>query len=131
VGWGNKEYGNVEIDEDELNIKDFFLEEGVKFMNTQNSKLKPEDVTPNRLIRIFRFDISDRLEDTGETSFLYNKYAPVGFECNTFNIFPGAEHLVTEFNDIAVLLECYKGMDLRNGTDFEGKAKIVFKARGL
>jgi hypothetical protein len=131
VGWGKKEYGSVLISGVKQDVKSFFEQVGVKYKQDKNAKLKSLDITPSRLIRIFRFDIIDKLEEDNCVSFLYNKYCDKDLRCNKYTIFPGAEHLIEERGDKECLMNAYENMDLFLKTNFVEKAKRVFLARNI
>jgi len=74
VGYGNKTYGVVKVDGKEINVKEFCLSNNIDIKAEQFTKLKPQTVTPRRLIRFYRFTIVDFLKEHKEVqSYLYKK----------------------------------------------------------
>jgi len=131
IGVGNKNYGTIKINKTEHRITDLFEKYKIKYKNVQNAKLSEDDLTPRRIVRIFRYQIKDYLEKKNVVSYLWRKYCH--FENRNdykFYIFPGAEHMCNGL--IAnVLLETYKELDRRQNTKFTERLERIFLAKGV
>jgi hypothetical protein len=130
VGWSGDNLGIVTLEGEDVLIKELFDELGFKYSNPQGAKLSESDVTPSRLVRLFRFHIHDFIRRSKEESFLYKKYC-YDDEISPTVIFPGAEHMIKSKEDCRVLLETYMNMDASLGSRFTERCRRVFKARGI
>lgn len=131
VGWGNGKYGDVfDKDGEKHSIEDVFKSHGYKLAAKPNDSLKPDEMTAQRLMRIFRFHIKRFIEKTGSRSYLFRKYCK-NPECSGILIFPAAEHLVEEQKEAKELLETYEVLDAAKGTNFADRIKRIYQARGL
>lgn len=131
VGWGRRTYGDVNISGTKKDLTDIFDEAGVLYSNEAGTNLKPDDLTPKRLVRVFRFQIQKYIIKRQSKSFLLKKY---GYNnTSEFNpyIFPGCEHLITNKKHAIVLLECYASLDKIQGTHFVDRVKTVFRTRNV
>jgi hypothetical protein len=132
VGWGNKTYGSVKIEGSEYDIKSVFDRFGFKHTLSESEKLEEDDVTPSRLVRVFRFHIKKFMSSANKTSYLYNKYLiDKSQPGNKFEIFPFSESLVKTSNEIKMLRAAYTEMDRRLGTGFLSRCDRVLVARGV
>jgi len=107
-GYGNKQFREYKYKGEIRSIDKLFRDVGVKTSEGINSKLDTGDLTPRRLLRIFRFQIKKYLEMNNVASYLFIKYGNNEFRTTTF---PGAEFLVEENNEVENLIECYKKLD--------------------
>jgi len=132
VGWGNRNYGSVKVDGVEHEVVSTFDRLGFRHSLSQSEKLLEDDVTPSRLVRVFRFHIKKFLTATGKTSYLYNKYiidkTQIG---NKSEIFPFAESSVRTMADVKLLRQAYIEMDKKLGTSFLIRCDRVLVARGI
>jgi hypothetical protein len=128
-GFGRGEYGKVQIENVEKEITKIFDENNVIYNNRPGLKLEDTEVTPKRLLRIFRYQISTYfLENPEIESFLFRKYATSG---SSYYIFPGSEYLVDNKEHASELLETYHNMDARLNTHFVEKIKSILDAREI
>jgi len=126
-GFGNKEYGQVTINDVVRKVTDIFDENNVIYNNSPGLQLEADVMTPKRLVRVFRFQISEYLKLNPQIeSFLFRKYASQG---ESWYIFPGSEYLVEELEHVDNLLETYENMDERLGTNFLQKIKNILISR--
>jgi len=130
VGFGNKSFGKVIYKSHELDVKTIFDKCHVSYKNTLNSKLQPGDLTPRRLIRLFRYQIQSYIQKTGKQSYLSKKYYR-GDEKNSYIIFPGAESVITNESDAKELILAYTELDKRLNTAICERIKRVFTARSV
>jgi len=135
VGYGNKTYGSVIVDGKIIEIKDFFKKNNIKSDLNINSKLKPADLTPRRLIRFYRYTIADYLrENVAAQSYLFKKYCLAKSDTNRIYIYPGFEHVaepVRDDNNVKELLQTYKYLDSRLNTHIAERIVRVLVARGF
>lgn len=131
VGWGRKNYGDVNISGTKRDLTEIFDETGVLYSNEAGTNLKPNDLTPKRLVRVFRFQIQKYIDKRGSKSFLLRKYGHNNTaEFNKY-IFPGSEHLITNKRHAVALLDCYTSLDKIQGTHFVDRVKTVFRTRNV
>jgi hypothetical protein len=131
IGFGSKNYNFIKIDGKEANMIDLFKKYDIKYQQIQNAKLEADDLTPRRLIRLFRFHIKKFIEKTGKTSYMWNKYCSnKDFKFKTIT-FPGAEHLVVNQDEINHLLSVADNIGEINNFKLKNKFLRVFIARGL
>jgi len=135
IGYGNKSFGKVKYNNEEIDINDFFRKNKIRSDLTINSKLKPNDLTPRRLIRFFRYSIKDYLEqETNCQSYLFKKYCINKDELGRTTIYPGFEHLadpIINTNNVKKLIETYDYLDTRLGTHIKERIIRVLIARGF
>jgi hypothetical protein len=133
VGFSSVNFGKVFLDGDAIEIEDFFEEHGVIVRSGQGAKLKQDDLTPKRIIRVFRYHIREYLnKEKDVTSFLVRKYLinhNTGYDKN--NMFIGCEHLITADKDIEALLYAYNNLDENTESGFVASITNVLTARGL
>jgi len=131
VGTGNKNYGSVKFNNKEHTLQSIFEKLGIKYKNLQDSKLKEDELTPRRLVRVFRYQVKDFIEKRGKSSYLWRKYCTnADREKYKYEVYPGAEHCCdTEIG--LVLYETYKNLDEKIGTKFTERIKRIFQARDL
>jgi hypothetical protein len=132
VGWGNHNYGTMKLKGDIVDLKELFNEHEVLHSLPESSKLKPDDITPARIVRIFRFHVASYFKKTKKTSFIYKKYVlNKNVEGSRWNIFPGSESLLTAPEDLNMLYSAYKEMDKRLNAKFVNRMQRVLLARGI
>lgn len=131
IGWGKGNYGDVTIDGEKKSLTDVFDETGVYYDNDAGAQLDPYDLTPKRLVRIFRFQIQKWLERKQMQSFLLKKYgAGVSTDYNSV-IFPGAEHYIVSRSHANALLKCYGELDRQQNSHFVDRIRVVFNSRRI
>jgi len=135
VGYGNKTYGEVIVDDKKVNIYDFFKKNGIKSDLTINSKLTTKDLTPRRIIRFFRYTIDDYIKNNNDIqSYLFKKYClNKNGETRAFT-YPGFEHIAEPTKDtirVKELLKTYEFLDSRLNTKISERIKRVLIARGF
>jgi hypothetical protein len=129
IGFGNKKFGKVSIKGVIHDTEKIMLENGVKTRSKINEILEPSDLTPRRLCRFFRYQISDYIQDRTAVSYLYRKYRgeiaiPIAF------CFAGSEHLVPKEHALG-LLSVYKNVDKALATTFTERIIRVLIVRGV
>jgi len=130
VGFGGKNYGSVLYKNNELDVKSVFSKCHVNMISELNKKLADGELTPRRLIRLFRFQIAKFLKETGKKSYLARKYYQ-GDEKYVDQIFPGAESIITDGVYANALIRTYEVLDSRLGTHIAERIKRVFSARSV
>ena len=111
IGFGGRDFQEYMFDGDKKQFTGLFDQCGVLYNNGQQTKLKEDDITPRRLIRIFREQIHKLLCDrTDLSSYLFRKYTTQKPEMRVY-IFPGAENFVEKQDQVDELLEAYKNLD--------------------
>jgi len=135
IGFGNKTFGHVKFADKIINIDEFFISNNISTKFILGSKLKPNELTPRRLIRFFRYSINDFIKRNLKVqSYLYKKYCAEKNEVNRLFIYPGFENIADPKEDIKkipVLLKTYKYLDDRKGTNISEKIRRVLMARGF
>jgi len=130
IGSGNGNFGLVVIGKDVLEITKIFDKYKVKYKNSLNARLEPDDLTPRRLVRFFRYHISNTIKTKGRSSYLWLKYANRKND-NWHYIYPGAEHRVKDSNKYQEILDTYQNLDKIHGTTFVKRIIRVGIARGI
>jgi hypothetical protein len=128
VGFGGKSYGHVNYKGSDLDVKSVFNKCHVNLVSELNKKLKDGELTPRRLIRLFRFQIQKFIKTSGKKSYLARKYYD-GDEQYEEYIYPGAESIITNPEHAKALLSAYEILDKRLGTHISERIKRVFSAR--
>jgi len=135
IGYGNKKYGSIKINEKIVEIGQFFISNNINTKSELGSKLQPGTITPRRLIRIYRYTIQDYLiTNPLIQSYLYKKYCYDKVEENRCCIYPGFENIAVPGVDdkkVTVLLKVYKVVDEKKKTNISEKIKRVLTARGF
>jgi len=127
IGFGNKSYGTVKFEGKIFDVKDIFSRNSIIVNAIKDSSLRPDDLTPRRLLRLFRYQIRDYIKVKGVIPYLYRKYLykkdiPIEY------CFPCAEHIIPlEFKNN--FLDLYHNVDMINETDINHKVSRVFNAR--
>jgi hypothetical protein len=129
VGMGNKRYGSVVVGGKLVDIEELYKKCGVKVKLDLGAKLEPGDLTGRRLQRFFRKQISEYIKRTGATSYLWRKYSD---HDNNYKhiVFPGAEHLVEDPEEVMYLMKTYVQLDARLNTRISERIERVLNARG-
>jgi hypothetical protein len=131
VGFGNKVFGEYEQNGETVDVLKVFKKYGVHTEFTLGSKIAPDDLTPRRLQRFFRLQISKYLEKNNEVfPYLWKKYSTLNLKYKHI-CFPGAESLVVKEDEAMYILETYKTLDERLGTDVSSRIRRVLAARGI
>ena len=136
IGIGGKSSG--EFRDSKGKVRDLlkFLEEcGVNCTLNQNMKLRPGELTPRRLIRVFRFHTQHVLQERKDIqSYLNTKWSKGDSESRTL-IFPGCEHMCQSQDHANMILECYAEQDERlanagKQSGILGRIKRILIAQG-
>lgn len=128
IGIGNKNYGKFIYKNKEHEILDIFKDSNILYNIGMNMKLNDDDITPRRLIRLFRHQIHNYIKENKTYSYLWRKYCKVeGYETK---IFPGAEHMCKK-EDVKILIETYENLDRKLNINICDRIKRVLIARNL
>lgn len=130
VGYGNRKYGSVLVAGNLVEIEGLYKQCNVRVKLELGAVLEPGDLTPRRLQRFFRKQVSDYIKKTGTASYLWRKYSDHSEKYKPF-VFPGAEHLVDDEDQVNYLLATYKQLDSRLGTHISERIERVLAARGF
>uniref|UniRef100_A0A7S2ACU4 Uncharacterized protein n=1 Tax=Stereomyxa ramosa TaxID=1078864 RepID=A0A7S2ACU4_9EUKA len=134
IGLGNKTYGIVKCNGEEIDIKSYFDKTGIKYSSTLGTKLESGDLTPRRIMRFYRYIIYDYLtKNRNVKSYLYRKYCPILDEKLSFCIFPGFEHMVSPGitdDEVILLIKTYKNLDTRINKNITTRIHRALMAQG-
>lgn len=130
VGFGNKIFGEYEYKGEKVDVKKVYALYNVK--SDLDSKIQPSDLTPRRIQRFFRKQISDYIKDNEKVlPYLWKKYSTLDKRYRHIT-FPGAESLIITDKDEAVyLIQTYEELDRRMETEITERIKRVFMAKGI
>jgi len=135
IGWGQKNYNKCSFKETEIDIKEFFNSHKITYNSSLNDKLHPNELTPRRLIRFFRYHIQKYLiENKTAQSYIFKKYCNNHHEKFRIAIFPGFEHIASpekHEEEIHVLLHTYMTLDIKQNTKISDRIYRVLLARGF
>jgi len=135
VGYGNKTFGTVIVDNNIIDIQKYFKLKGIKIDTEFGSKLVPKDVTPRRLIRFYRFAIDEYVKSNlNVNTYLFKKYCLNKNEKTRKFIYPGFEHIADpkiDLDKIKDLLDTYSFLDSRLNTKIKDRIVRVLIARGF
>jgi len=131
VGFGNGNYGNATLDDEIFSIADFISEQGGYVDNDEGTNFDEDDITPKRVIRVFRWQIHDWIKNHDVESFLVRKYAGRSLRKYKHFIFPMAEHLVSTIEEGQILRSVYVKVDNMTGSHFVNRIDRVYAVRGL
>jgi hypothetical protein len=131
IGSGGRQFGQVRHKGDVVEIIDIFNKLNIKYKNSLSEKLAEDDLTPRRLVRLFRFQIKSFIEKTNRPSYLWLKYANKSEKNSYTYCFPGAEHLITDLKEAEFLIETYANVDKVIETKFVERINRTFIARGI
>jgi hypothetical protein len=111
VGFGGNSYNQYIFKGETKELTTLFRNANIKYNNVIQSKLATTDLTPRRLLRIFRNQIKKYLElKTNQSSYLFNKYGENNPIYRTI-CFSGAEYMVENQNEADYLLNVYAKLD--------------------
>ncbi|KAF9285847.1 hypothetical protein BGZ74_001410 [Mortierella antarctica] len=130
IGYGNKSYGEFSLKGEKVDVRSIYKEYGVKDDLAQNGKLNPGELTPRRLQRFYRHQIHNYLENSEIEPHLWKKYSTHDTKYRSIT-FPGAESLIDNEQEAEYLLDTYKCMDERLGTNIHERIKRVLVARKI
>jgi len=131
VGFGNKSFGEFKLNEESVDVLTVYKEFNVKSDLQQGAKLLPGDLTPRRLQRFFRFQISQYIEENENVyPYLWKKYSKLNLEFRKVT-FPGAESMVETHEEAQYLIDTYEELDTRLGTNICERIRRVLLARGI
>jgi len=132
IGAGGKNLGFVyDKDKTAIDLKQLYTGLKVKYGLAQNSKLEEDDLTPRRLVRLFRYQIRNFIIKTQRCSYLWVKYADKSNQKYMGICFPGSEHLINTKEEASFLYNTYNILDKQLGTRFELRLQRVFIARNI
>lgn len=130
VGYGNQRYGQFRLGEDILSIQNIMNKYQVKYNNPRNSLLKEDELTPQRLLRFYRFHIQKYILKTKSESYLWRKYSDHNREMRHI-CFRGAEYLNNMSpGEAQYYLDSVINLDLALGTRIQDRVLRVYQARG-
>jgi hypothetical protein len=131
VGYGNKVFGEYESRGEKIDVKKVYQLYNVKSDLNLNSKIQPGDLTPRRLQRFFRKQISDYiLGNKNIMPYLWKKYSTMDSKYRHL-VFPGAENLVKTEDEANYLLQTYMELDSRIDSTISERIRRILMARGL
>jgi hypothetical protein len=130
VGFGNKIFGEYEYKGEKVDVKKVYALYNVK--SDLDSKIQPSDLTPRRIQRFFRKQISDYIKDNEKVlPYLWKKYSTLDKRYRHIT-FPGAESLIiTDKDEAFYLIQTYEELDRRMETEITERIKRVFMAKGI
>jgi len=129
VGFGNKRYGSVMIDNKPLGIEKILRECGVLLRNEPGMLLKDDDLTPQRICRFFRENTRRYLQASKYPTYLYRKYSSRNPIFNEI-CFRGAEYLDDLTDDQRdYLMKTTLNMDNKIHTNVAERLQRVFEAK--
>jgi hypothetical protein len=128
VGWARGVYGNVELETGVKEVVEVFDRLGVSYDNSAGAVLELNELTPKRLVRFFRHEISAFIKKERTPSFLSRKYSRRADREFDHFIFPCAEYMELDEGASAALLSAYQKMDARLKTGFAERAERVICA---
>jgi len=130
VGFGNKRYGQYRSGDTIVNIPNVFRTYQISFSNDQHALLKEDDITPQRLCRVFRHKIRNFLLNNKQASYLWRKYSDRDENFRAV-VFRGSEYLEDlKPQEADYLLSAVRNMDLKMQTTVADRIIRVFDARG-
>ena len=126
IGMGGKSTGEYFQNGKRCSVVVLMDKLGVNYKAAQNSKLGPGELTPKRLARYFRQEISDQILNKAiPPSFLHQKYNPTS---DPAYCFPGAEYLVTK-DQAPGIVDAYAKLDKERGTNFSTRVSRIIEVR--
>jgi len=130
IGYGQKNFGVVKIEDKYLEIHDIYNKYGVSLNNLPGSTLAEDELTPNRLMRFFRHYIRDWIKENKVGSYMWRKYSTR--DPTMMHIcFRGAEYLDDLTKEEAdYLIQTTINMDKVLGTNMIDRVLRSFDARG-
>jgi len=135
VGMGNKKYGSVSNKDGLIDIKKYFDDNDIIYTAQLGTQLKPEQLTPRRLIRFFRFHIQEFITKKDIATYLWRKYCPIKNDETRILVFPGSEYMIDYTEEGKkrgiILYQTYINLDLRLGTNIVERIKRIMLARGF
>jgi hypothetical protein len=132
VGAGKNSYGSIKHGGKEIELTEIFSRNNISYKNSEQSKLEDDELTPRRLVRLFRYQIQDFIKRTNKSSYLFRKYDLIKDSSMIHIVFPGAEHLVENEKEYKYLFEVYRNLDNNfEIKSFENRFNRVMIARGI
>jgi hypothetical protein len=128
VGWARGVYGCVELDSGVEEVTDVFDRLGVRYDNEPGVSLELAELTPKRIVRFFRHEISAFIKKERIPSFLSRKYSRRADREFDHFIFPCAEYMDLDEGASTALIFAYQKMDARLKTGFAERADRVIMA---
>lgn len=130
IGTGKKNMGSLRIGEKTEEIKDIYDRLEIKYNNTRQTDLNDDDLTPRRLVRLFRVHTHQFIQKHGRPSYLWLKYTNKDPEYRDY-CYPGAEHYVESKEQFDYIFGAYKKIDEILGTTFCDRMMRIGIARGM
>lgn len=130
IGAGNKNYGKILHNGIEIPVADIFKSNNIIHGIEINARLKDDQLSARRLVRIFRYQIQKFIIESKTPSYLFSKYSDNNENYKSI-CFPGAEHLIISREEANYLLFVYHRLDQDQETNFCRRIKFVFNARKI
>jgi hypothetical protein len=131
IGAGGKNFNDIIHNKKTLETLKEMDRLKIKYSLSQNAKLEIDDLTPRRLVRIFRLKIREFIIREKRPSYLYVKYCDDKQKYKNYeNCFPGSEHFIEQEN-VEFLLSVHKNLDEIHNMNTVQRLKSIFLARGL
>ncbi|KAG0349194.1 hypothetical protein BG005_011107 [Podila minutissima] len=128
MGYGTTSFGKYEFHGQTVDVGTVFKKFGVK--DDDNARLNLGDLTPSRLQRFYRYQIHKYLESSKIEPHLWKKYSTHDTKYRSIT-FPGAESLIENEQEAEYLLNTYKCVDERLGTNIHERVKRVLVDRKI
>jgi hypothetical protein len=130
VGYGQKRFGLVKIEDHYLQIHRIYQRYGVLMNLRPGANVAEDELTPNRLMRFFRHFIRDWIREKQVGGYMWRKYS--SRDPKMMHIcFRGAEYLEDLTKEEAdYLLQTTINMDRVLGTTFTDRVQRAYDARG-
>jgi len=130
IGYGQKNYGQVKIEDKYLEISNIYRKFGVLMNTPPGATLAEDELTPNRLMRFFRHYIRDWIKENKVGGYMWRKYSARDPKMMPI-CFRGAEYLEDLTKEEAdYLIQTTINMDRVLGTDMVERVLRTFDARG-
>jgi hypothetical protein len=130
IGAGQKTFGQIKHNGQIMEIEEIFKDNNIKYNLGQNFKYESDMLSSRRLVRLFRYLISEFIKKTNKNSYLWRKYSDQNMDFS-YICFPGAEHLVEKETEAIYLMSTYNNMDTLRNTKFLEKLERTYIARGI
>jgi len=126
IGFGKRKLGKVIYEDVEIDIQNYLNQYNI-ILQKADQQLKPTDLTPNRLCRLFRHNIQDAIKEKFLISYLQYKYSSSDDYADT--TFRCSEYLDLDENQATHLLDAVKTLSAECHFDLTSKVLRVFKAK--
>jgi len=129
IGVGNNNYGSIKINDKQIDVMSIIRKNNIK-INTLDAKLKEDELSVRRLVRIYRYHIKNFLHKNDKSSYLYRKYSDHNERFKSI-CFPGSEHMIETQEEINYMRQVYSKMSDATGGSFLERFNRIISARGL